>query len=902
MNWLTAQFQIPANTDALMQGSYNPWLVTLSVIMAIGASFTAYQTASRSWDLISRQRRKSTLFAASLAMGGGVWTMHFIGMLAFEMDMSVSYDPLLTLISMLPSIGASWIALNLIIRRSLKPRQLAIGGTLFGLGIGVMHYTGMAAMTMPALLRYDPYLFFLSIVVAILLSIFSVRIRFGMKNAWGEKLDTIRLNLISGCIMGLAISGMHYTGMAAARFIKPELMPANIPANDSSWFLVVSVTSTAFFIILLTLAISLILKYKDISEESRFNERRLRAIMDTAVDGIVTINSSGIVIGANQAVESILGWSSESLKGQNVRCLMPEPHHSEHDNYLGHYLENGTANIIGVGREVEARHRDGRKIPVRLAIGHVRLPKEDVFVAFISDISKRIEMEQDLIRAKERAEQAAISRAAFLANMSHEIRTPMNAIIGFSDVLMETPLSDEQHQFISTIGSSARSLLRVLNDVLDSAKLDKGKLEIHHTNFSLTQEVDLVISTLALQASRKGLDLCVSISSEIKGYYIGDPDRIRQVLTNIVGNAIKFTDHGRIDVTIEPSHKNHVLFQIADTGIGMTPQQLEHIFDPFTQADASTSRRFGGSGLGTTISKQLVELMGGSMQVTSELDVGTCFEFTLPLQPGEEAKQQETEHSTQLPPLKILVVDDIQQNIDLLTLILSKGCHQIIPAKDGQEAFQCWEQDSPDVILMDIQMPVMDGLSACRAIRQAEKIKKLKETPIIAITASVLVDDQLAARNAGMNGFAAKPVEVGELSYEIARVLGINTTKPLTSVKTRTIDPLHTIDIEKGLRLWGERSVLIREIQQYLEHWALKKQRLFNALKDHNSEVLQNEAHALRGVSGNLAMTVLSNLFDKLEQYAKAGRLNMAESVMAEIQANTDEVVMEISLLEVEEN
>ncbi|WP_020409593.1 MHYT domain-containing protein [Hahella ganghwensis] len=897
MDRLLLLFQIPGNSDQLMHGSYDPWLVILSIIMAAGASFTAYQIASQSWGLLSRHRRQITILAASLVMGGGVWSMHFIGMLAFKMNLPVRYELLLTLTSILPSVVASWIALNLTIRRDLRPHQLVIGGLSIGLGIGIMHFTGMAAMQMPAQLRYDPTTFTLSIIVAVSLAVFSIKLRFGLKHAWGDNLSTIRLNLISGIIMGVAISGMHYTGMAATRFIKPENLSDHLIVTNSNWLLAISVTAVAIFIAILTLTISLTLKYKDTSVIAQSNESRLRAIMETAIDGIVTINSTGQVMGSNAAIENILDWKHEDLLGKNVNCLMPEPHRSRHDTYIERYLRTGEAHIIGIGREVDALHKDGRKVPVRLAIGHVRLPQEDLFVAFISDISERLAMEHDLIQAKNRAEQAAIARSTFLANMSHEIRTPMNAIIGFSDILMESGLSDEQHRQIATISSSARSLLHILNDVLDSAKLEKGKLELHNTDFSLTHEVDQVISTLALQASHKGLDLCISLSSELRDHYTGAPDRIRQVLTNIVGNAIKFTDHGRVDISITPDKSGMVVFQVQDTGIGMTPEQLSNIFEPFTQADPSTSRRFGGTGLGTTISKQLVELMGGSVNVSSELNVGTSFEFTLPLRPAEISETQQSESLIQLPPLKILVADDIRQNVDLLTLLLTKSGHQVIPATNGQEAFQQWEEHRPDVALMDIQMPVMDGLSACRAIRQAEKIKQLKETPIIAMTASVLVEDQLLAKEAGMNGFASKPIELEDVTLEISRVLGIKTTRIPANVKSRTTRPLHPLDLDQGLELWGDQKVLAEEIRDYLEQWTTKKIRLMNALKDHQFELLRQESHTLKGLTGNLAMTELSDLFDQLEQSAKSGKLNRAESLLAEIQAATEHVITELSFL-----
>ncbi|TMO53909.1 histidine kinase [Pseudoalteromonas phenolica] len=1005
-------FVIPSES-ILIYGHYHGWLVILSIFIAIFASFMGLQVASQVTPETKPARRHSMLLIGSFALGGGIWSMHFIGMLAFDLCTNVEYNGHLTFISMLPGIFASWVALNFLTQNRKGFIPLLIGGVLVGAGIGAMHYTGMAAMEMAPLLRYDTFFFILSIVVAVTLSMLSLWIHFGLTSLNKPYFKRPFPELLASAIMGCAITGMHYTGMAAARFVRPPGLELSEQTSETSMYLALGISVTTAIIICLVLGLNLILKYKDISIVASENEHRLRAMMATAVDGIISIDSNGIILNINQATEKLLGWQSNELTGKNVNILVPAPFHGEHDGYLKRYLETGEANIIGKGREVSAVHKDGSLVAIRLAIGHVNLNSGDIFVAFISDIRPRLkmeqalreneekfrslitnipgiayrckdtpewpmiyisdavenltgyapedfllpdptisfsqlyhpedkekiidkfnfngpfkleyriidragqerwmmeqgthikdlernetwidgfimditerkEMEQALRQAKDRAEQAATARANFMANMSHEIRTPMNAIIGFSDILIENNTQLEQQHHLKTINNSAKSLLHLLNDILDSAKLDKGKLELEKRNFSLYQEVDEVISTLWLQARNKNLQLSVEVSPKLRDAYFGSPERIRQVLTNLLSNAIKFTEHGTVKVSVEPQENNIINFVIEDTGIGMTQAQLQKVFDAFTQADASMSRRFGGTGLGTTISKQLVELMGGTITAQSTKGVGSQFSFTLPLKPVSTPEIEQKQENIALPKLTILVVDDIQQNIELLTLLLEREGHRVITARDGQQALiRMASEDNLDLVIMDIQMPVKDGLTASRERREYELNKRLKRLPIIAFTASVLKDDKLAAKQAGMDGFAKKPVDLHALFSEIARVLDITTVEEPLSVQDNTQGKL--IDERKGVALWGSKEDFYNQINLFITQYESNLANLATLFEQQQWPTLQAELHKLKGICGNLSLTKLMRQLEKLEtvatteqQQAKATLHDIAESI-----------------------
>ncbi|GHF88086.1 MHYT domain-containing protein [Thalassotalea marina] len=1020
LDWIIAQFTIPSDS-ILIYGNYNPWLVALSIFIAIFASFMGLQVASQATDKVSRLRRHSMHAIGSIALGGGIWSMHFIGMLAFNLCTVVEYNATITLVSMLPGIFASWVALNYINSHHKGFLSLLIGGVLVGAGIGTMHYTGMAAMEMAPLLRYELWVFALSIVVAVTLAMLSLWIHFGLAVFRKKGMKWWYPQLLASVVMGCAITGMHYTGMAAARFVRPPGLELSNQDSQISIYLALGISITTVVIICLVLGLNMIYRYKDISRKSIENERRLRAMMDTAVDGIVSIDSKGKVLNINQATEKLLGWSSAELLGKNVNVLVPNPYHDGHDDYIKRYLDTGEANIIGKGREVEAVHKDGNRVAIRLAIGHVKLSDSDFFVAFITDIRPRIKMEQalrdneekfrslitnipgiayrckesidwpmiyisdavesitgypakdfllpnpkrsfaDLIHpddqqrvidgvtldgpfkieyrlirhdgeirwmmeqgihikahgqkdawldgfimditerremelalreAKETAEQAALARASFMANMSHEIRTPMNAIIGFSDILLESPLQEEQQKQLKTINNSAKSLLHLLNDVLDSAKLDKGKLELEIRDFSLIQEVDEVVSTLWLQARNKGLLLTVDVSPKLKQNYSGSPERIRQVLTNLLNNAIKFTQEGFVKVSVTPTQNNQVEFVIRDSGIGMSEPQLATVFDPFTQADASMSRRFGGTGLGTTISKQLVELMGGTITVESELNKGTTFTVSLPLQSGQRPVVEQTQQRISLPPMKILVVDDIQQNIDLLTVLLEREGHTVVTARDGQQALiRMASEEDLDLAIMDVQMPIMDGLTAAKERRKVEQEMALPHLPIIAFTASVLDDDRVAAQSAGMDGFANKPVDLIALFNEVARVLELESYAADVSSNDQSLGKL--IDEKKGIALWGSHQAYYQELAQFITQQADDFDCMPALAQQHNWTDLKAVAHKLKGTCGNLSLISLMRHFEKLEAVLNS-HPEQSGTIIEHIQAMYKEVEKEVN-------
>lgn len=1123
-------FLSDAQPYPLLWAQHDPWLVTLSVGMAVLASVLALQMAGLARRADTRFMRQMARGSGAMALGGGIWSMHFIGMLAFTVCSRGQFDAWTTVLSLLPSVGASWVALGLLMRREISRSALVVGGVLVGAGIGAMHYIGMAASQWAPVMRYDPWGFAASVLVAVLLAIVALWVRFGLERVvrWRARW----LNAVAGVVMGLAIAGMHYTGMAALRFIDaPDELELLAAADGAP--LALAVAAVASGIGLLVIAINAGLRYRQMFLQMRQSESRLRAIADTAVDGMVMIDAQGRVQSFNAAAERILGWRPEQVVGQNVSMLMPEPDRSRHDTYLQRYLQGQGGSVVGANsREVLAQRPDGSTVPIRISVGRVPLDGAPVFVGFISDLTQRRAMEQELqaseqrlrslmanipgvtfrcrydadwtmlfisdavtaltgwlpqdflegrvnftqltlpeevdrlwtevstaiqehrpyhvefglrdrsgrlrwvsesgrpvagddgqvqwidgvimdmtffrernaefestVRAinralavvefdmqghvlnananfrelmgyrldeivgqnhrmfcepayaqteayaqfweqlrsgqldggeylrlgkdgrriwiqatynpifdamgqpfkvvkfatdltqrrtmeqelrasKDRAEQAAAARSTFLANMSHEIRTPMNAIIGFTEALLDTPMDAQQRRHLGTVQHAARSMLRLLNDILDTAKLEKGAVELEIADFSLQEVCDQILASLRIHAGKKGLALQCVTDERVPPYLQGDALRLQQVLLNLLGNALKFTERGHVLLRLD-YHDGTLVMEVEDTGIGIAAQNLERIFDPFAQADASTTRQFGGTGLGTTISRQLVELMGGSISVRSTLGVGTTFTVCVPLPVGQATAAVATvSQAVQLPPLRMLVVDDVPANIELLQIHLDRGRHQVTVARDGEGAVAAYEGGRFDVVLMDLQMPGMDGLEATRRIRAFEQAQRRKPVPVIALSASVLEQDRRNARAAGMDGFASKPLEPARLFREIARVLHLQPDAPTSgwsSLQTLTRSPdmppaphttIAAVDWERGTRLWGQRALLRDAVARLLADHAATPATLQAMVTQPDMDAARALAHRLRGAAGNLALGPLQTLAQRIEEAA----------------------------------
>ena len=856
----------PPDSSLLVYGVYEPWLVALSLLVAVFTSIVALETARHMEKSPSGRVRFTLLVVGSFALGGGVWAMHFIGMLAFQLCGGARYDTLITIISLAPSVLASAVALTLLSQKTVTPVRMLKGGVLIGLGIGSMHYTGMAAMRINASLQYDLWLFIVSVLVAVGLSVLAIWIRFGLRQYWPGMSQSFAV-MLGGTVQGLAIAGMHYTGMTAAVFVgNPDRCSLADGMNDGS-FLAIAIAVVTVLIALLSLGFNIFLRQKELSARIAHQRRRQTAILQTSVEGIMLINERGEILEFNPACEDMFGYTRDEVMGRNVSMLMPAPMRGEHDGFIGNYLRTGERRVIGSIRESEGLRKDGSVFPVELSVGEAKDDSGRMFIGVLRDISSRKAMENALRTAKEQAEEAARVKSEFLANMSHEIRTPMNAVIGYIELVMDEPIGEKPRLHLETAHQAARSLLRLLNDVLDSAKLDQNAVELELQPFSLDVLLADLHSMFALGAKQKDLNLRVERDPQLAPCYQGDELRLRQVLANLVGNAVKFTSKGEISLRVE-RNAGGLCFAVRDTGIGIPHDKQDGIFQPFAQADASTTRRFGGTGLGTTISRQLVHLMGGQITLESQEGEGSCFTVCLPLNACEcPAVLLETEPVQPASrALNILIAEDVEANAELLSLRLRSLGHHVTWAKNGLEAVCLAEQEDFDLLLMDVQMPELNGLDAARRIRESEQSSGRSRIPIIALTAGAFKHDRDATIAAGMDGFATKPLDFRKLVHEMDRVVGGHESVPLVLRHPGEEDSQSRpeIDTSLGVETWGDEHAYRKQLKRFAEGFLKNYSQLRAAFLNGEMDEAVSLVHALKGAAGNLAMPRVARSADKL--------------------------------------
>ncbi|MGI8809322.1 MAG: PAS domain S-box protein [Acidimicrobiales bacterium] len=523
---------------------------------------------------------------------------------------------------------------------------------------------------------------------------------------------------------------------------------------------------------------------RDVTERNRA-EAKFQGLLESAPDAIVVVGPDGLIRIVNRQAEILFGYSRDELLGQPVELLIPERFAARHPRLRADFLADASARAMGANLELAARRRDGSEFPVDISLAPLQTEEGVLVSAAVRDVTERrraqaalLEREAELALARDQALEASRLKSDFLANMSHEIRTPMNAVIGLTGLLLDSSLSAEQREYLGAVRSAGEALLEIINDLLDFSKIEAGKLRLEVMDFDLRTVVEEVRDLLGADAREKGIELSTLVRADAPAFVRGDPGRVRQVLTNLVGNAIKFSDDGEVAVRVHPGEDvggaTRLRFEVTDTGIGIPPDAQRQLFQAFEQVDTSASRRHGGTGLGLAISKQLVEMMGGEIGMESTLGAGSTFWFDVPLAvasapPTKAVRLQDPIELQVHGDARLLVAEDNPVNQLVAVRMLEKLGFRADVAANGSEAVDALMRIEYAAVLMDCQMPEMDGFEATRAIRRQQSGGR--RTPVIAMTAAAAEADRNRCFEADMDDYISKPVRSEDLRIVLARWL-----------------------------------------------------------------------------------------------------------------------------------
>ncbi|NNV54226.1 PAS domain S-box protein [Limnovirga soli] len=609
---------------------------------------------------------------------------------------------------------------------------------------------------------------------------------------------------------------------------------------------------------------------KKVEEVIKSGEEKYRSIIENMNLGMVELDNDSTIIFANENLCKMSGFNMDELLGKKLYNVFAG---GQSRRFIRQkmYLKSGELSelyeFVTKNKRGEPRWWLVSVAPILASNGEVKGS-----IGICLDITQQKELEQDLRNAKQMAEQSSKAKEVFLANMSHEIRTPMNAILGLGRQMEKSVLDGQQRFYLSSINNAASNLLVIINDILDFSKIEAGKFNLEKIGFTLSDVIDKAFQIVSNKAEEKGLDLSIQLDSNIAPILLGDPHRINQILINLLGNSVKFTDHGSIGIrcTVLKNTTTDQLIEIVvtDTGIGMSEDFQKRLFNKFMQENDDNQNKYSGTGLGMSIAKELIELMNGQIKVFSKKDEGTVISINIPFQKGVSTdvpkKGENKINPKSLFNKHILLVEDNEMNRIVATIVLKQHGAIVDEAINGQEALDAFKNDRYDIVLMDMRMPVMDGIEATRRIR-----KEISATiPIIALTANAIEGEQQKCLEVGMNDFLSKPFDEDILVQTIAKWLGIkNTTITMENLESTPLqEPLYSLENLKSISR-GNKDFIAKMLNIFIKEAKLALQEIKNGQQNGDFDKIKSTAHKIKPSLGNLSVTSVKEDILLLEKY-----------------------------------
>ncbi len=634
---------------------------------------------------------------------------------------------------------------------------------------------------------------------------------------------------------------------------------------------------------------------KKLDQRLRDQQFYTRSLIESNIDALMTTDPAGIITDVNKEMEALTGCTRDELIGAPFRGFFTEPERAE----AGIKLVLSQKKVTDY--ELTALARSGKKTVVSYnatTFYDRDRTLQGVFAA-ARDITERKLVEAELQQARAVAESASRSKSDFLASMSHEIRTPMNAIMGVADLLAKTTLSPQQDKYVQIFRRAGDNLLNLINDILDLSKVEASQLDLELTGFALKDMLEKVTEMVEGKAQGKGLSLVCEVATDVPAQLVGDPTRLRQVLLNLVGNAIKFTESGEVSLRVardlDSAVPTALRFTITDSGIGIPREKLGWVFERFTQADSSTTRKFGGSGLGLTISKRLVELMGGRIWCESTVGKGSVFSFVVPFEiwagvPLRVPMPRVTDSDLPLRPLRILLAEDSPDNSTITLAYLEGTPYEVEVAETGAIACQMFTVGRYDLVLMDRQMPVMDGLTATRMIRDWERANGRPPTPIVALTASALKGDREKCLGAGCTAFLTKPIKQEVLLRAIQDHSVV--APPSSKAELRAEDS----------SLMLSHPQLAARVPTFLSNRRRDVASMQDALARADFETVERLGHCMKGSGASYGFQAITDIGEALERVAGSSDADASQKWISELSSYLDGVDLQRSLPRPEHN